>query len=119
MKVHMKAKKVAVIATSAMLLALTACNRNSVLTHKLVATGHDHEVSLYPDEATYLKVSHRAQQGGASGMVGSAQQEFSAKKIDDQTPVNILSSDSNGSEVQIVEGPMKGTAGFVASQNVD
>jgi hypothetical protein len=52
-------------------------------------------------------------------MIGNAQQDLSSKKIDDQTPVKILSSDSNGTEVEIVEGPMKGTAGFVANQNVN
>jgi len=52
-------------------------------------------------------------------MIGNAREDLSAKKIDDQTPVKIISSDSNGIEVQIVEGPMKGTAGFVPNQNVD
>jgi len=107
------------IAAGALALALTGCTKQSVLTHKVVATGGEHSVALYPDEATYLKVSHKAQQGGVTGMVGNAQEGLLAKKIDDQTPVNIISSDSNGAEVQIVEGPMKGTAGFVASQNVD
>ena len=52
-------------------------------------------------------------------MIGDAQKGMSAKQIDDQTPVNIISSDSNGTEVEVVQGPMKGTAGFVANQNVD
>ncbi len=115
----MKVHKIAAVAASAILLALAGCTKQNVLTHKLVATGGEHSVALYPDEATFLKVSHKAQQGGVSGMVGNAQEDLSAKKIEDQTPVNIISSDSNGTEVEIVEGPMKGTAGFVASQNVN
>ena len=115
----MKNSFTAAIAAGAIGLALAGCDNSSLVTHKLVATGGEHTVALYPDEATFIKVSHKAQQGGVSGMVGSAEQGLSAKKIDDQTPVKILSSDSNGTEVQIVQGPMKGTAGFVANQNVD
>jgi hypothetical protein len=115
----MKNSFTAAIAAGAIGLALAGCDSSSLVTHKLVATGGEHTVALYPDEATFIKVSHKAQQGGVSGMVGSAEEGLSAKKIDDQTPVKILSSDSNGTEVQIVQGPMKGTAGFVANQNVD
>jgi hypothetical protein len=111
-------KPIAIMAGAAA-LALVGCNRNSVLSHKLVATGGEHSVALYPDESTYLKVSHKEQQGGIKGMIGDAQKGMSAKQIDDQTPVNIISSDSNGTEVEVVQGPMKGTAGFVANQNVD
>ena len=52
-------------------------------------------------------------------MVGDVQKNFTAKQIDDQTPVKVLSSDSNGSEVEITQGPMNGQAGFVANQNLD
>ena len=101
------------------LIAMTGCNRQSVTAHKLIATGGRHQVALYPDEPTYLKVSQRAQQGGVNGLIGNAQQDLSAKQIDDQTAVRVLSSDNNGAEVQIVQGPMQGTVGFVASQNLD
>ena len=100
------------------LMVMAACS-NKPLTHKLVVTGGEQSVPLYPDEATYLKISQREQQGGVKGMIGNAQENLSAKQIKDQTPVNIVSSDSNGSEVEIVDGPMKGTRGFVANQNVD
>jgi hypothetical protein len=115
----MKVQRTTAIAISAMVLSLAGCNKQSVLTHKLVATAGEHAVALYPDEVTFLKVSHKAQQGGMNGMIGSAQRDLSAKKIDDQTPVKVLSSDSVGTEVVVTEGPMKGTAGFVANQNVD
>ena len=115
----MNFRKTSIFAAGAIVFALAGCNKPSVLTHKLVATGGEPTVALYPDEQTFLKVSHKAQQGGVTGMIGNAQQDLSSKKIDDQTPVQILSSDSNGTEVEIVDGPMKGTAGFVANQNVD
>jgi hypothetical protein len=97
-----------------MTLAIVGCQN----AHRLVATGGQHSVALYPDEATYLKVSHRAQQGGA-GLLGEAEKDITAKQIDDQTTVKILSSDDNGAQVQITAGPMIGQAGFVARQNVD
>ena len=112
-------KTTAVMVTGAMMLWTTGCTNKPVLTHKLVVTGNQHSVPLYPDEQTYLKVSHLSQQGGVSGMVGDAQKNLSAKKIDDQTPVIVISRDDNGTQVQITEGPMKGQAGFVANQNVD
>jgi hypothetical protein len=98
----------------------TACNSPTpMIPHKLIATGGERTVPLYPDEQSYLKVSHASQQGGVTGMVGDVQKNFTAKQIDDQTQVKVLSSDSNGSEVEITEGPMNGQAGFVANQNVD
>lgn len=111
----------AIIATAAV-LAMAGCqggNGDSLLAHKLVATGNEHSVPMYPDEQTYLKVSHMEQQGGVEGMAGDVRKSFSAKTIDDQTPVNIVSSDDNGAVVEIAQGPMKGQTGFVPKQNVD
>jgi hypothetical protein len=101
----------------ALMLSAVACQKAD-FQQKLVATGGSHTVALYPDEATYLNVAHKAQQGGVSGMVGNVQKDFSAKQIDDQTPIKVISSDDNGYEVQIIQGPMNGQAGFVAKQNV-
>lgn len=95
------------------IIAIAGCG------HKLVVTGDQHSVPLYPDEATYLKISQLQQQGGVSGMLGDVGKNFAAKQIDDQTPVKVLSSSSNGSEVEITDGPMKGNSGFVAKQNLD
>lgn len=95
------------------IIAIAGCG------HKLVVTGDQHSVPLYPDEATYLKISQLQQQGGVSGMLGDVGKNFAAKQIDDQTPVKVLSSSSNGSEVEITDGPMKGSSGFVAKQNLD
>jgi len=52
-------------------------------------------------------------------MVGSVQKGMSAKQIDDQTPVRVISTDDNAAQVEIIDGPMKGQTGFVAKQNVN
>ena len=90
-----------------------------VLTHKLVATGNQHSVPMYPDEQSYLHTSHEKQSGGIEGVVGDVKQNLTAKQIDDQTPVQIVTSDDNGAVVTVTDGPMKGQSGFVAKQNVD
>lgn len=87
--------------------------------HKLVAHGGDSTVPLYPDKATFDKVKGLQNQGGAAGMFGGIGENFVAKKIDDQTPVTIISTDDEGAEVQITGGPMNGTVGYVAKDSVD
>jgi len=52
-------------------------------------------------------------------MAGEVRSKFSTRTIDDQTQVNVVSSDDNGAVVQISDGPMKGQTGFVAKQNLD
>jgi hypothetical protein len=103
------------------LIAIAGCNGPGIpiLTHKLVATAGETSIPLYPDEQTLIEVSHRSQQGGLTGMVGSVQKSFSAKQIDDQTPVQVLSTDDNGAQIQVIDGPLKGQTGFVTKQNVD
>ena len=96
---------------------IAACQK-PVLTHKLVVTGNQHSVPLYTDEQTYSDVSHEKQQGGVEGMAGDVRSKFSARQIDDQTSVKIISSDDNGAVIQIVDGPMKGQTGFVSKQNL-
>ena len=100
-------------------IALVAGCQKPILTHKLVVTGNEHSVPLYPDEHTYIDVSHEKQQGGLEGMAGNVRTKFNTREIDDQTPVQVVSSDDNGAVVQITEGPMKGQTGFVAKQNLD
>ena len=90
-----------------------------IITHKLVVTGNQHAVPVYPDEQTYLHTSHEKQEGGIPGVVGDVKENFAAKQIDDQTPVQIVTSDDNGAVITVTDGPMKGATGFVAKQNVD
>jgi hypothetical protein len=102
-------------------MAIIACQQpvGPVLTHKVVATGNQHAVPMYPDEQTYLHTSHEKQEGGLVGVVGDVKEQLKAKQIDDQTPVQIVSADDNGAVVMVTDGPMKGATGFVPKQNVD
>lgn len=97
----------------AIALGLAGCS------HKLVVAPGQHSVPLYPDEATYKKISQLKQQGGVEGMFGNLGQSLATKQVSDQTPIKILSSDSDGSQVEITAGPLKGQTGFVAKENVD
>jgi len=87
--------------------------------HKLVAHGGDSTVPLYPDKATFDKVKNLQNQGGAARFFGGVGEAIATKKIDDQTPVKVISSDDVGAEVEITDGPMKGTVGYVAKDSVD
>ncbi|HTW89974.1 MAG TPA: hypothetical protein VMD75_18410 [Candidatus Binataceae bacterium] len=102
-------------------LMLMACQQSgpSLITHKLVVTGNQHAVPLYPDEQAYLNTSRMKQEGGVEGMAGNVKQQFTAKEIDNQTPVKIVTADDNGAVITVVDGPMKGQTGFVAKQNID
>jgi len=95
-------------------LLLTGCG------HKLVATGGESTVSVYPDKNTFDKLQSVKQQGGAiGGMIGGMGENLVSKKVDDKTPVKILSSDEKGAEVEILDGPNKGMQGYVGKANVD
>ena len=63
-----------VLATSAFTAA--ACQSGqSIVPHKLVATGNRHSIPLYPDEQTYVKVSQMQQRGGAAQAAGPSLSE--------------------------------------------
>ena len=102
-------------------LGLLGCQRQmtTLIPHKLVATGNQHSVPMYPDELSYLHTSHEKQSGGLEGVVGDVKQKVEAKQLDDQTPIQIVSSDDYGAVVTITDGPMKGQSGFVPKQNID
>lgn len=87
--------------------------------HKLVAHSGDTSIPLYPDKATFDKVKGLQNQGGPAGLIGGIGEGFVAKKIDDQTPVKVISTDDEGAEVQITGGPMQGTVGYVAKDSVN
>jgi hypothetical protein len=121
----MKELQIPSILTTLLLFAIvsfgmTSCQQSvqQVLPHKLVATGNQHSVPVYPDEEAYLHTSRMKQEGGVEGMVGDVKQKFTTKQIDDQTPVRIISSDDYGAVIEVTDGPMKGLTGFVAKQNI-
>ena len=95
------------VLAGAIALAATAC-KESAANHKLVGTDGKHSVAVYPDEATYRTASQQPAGTGAN-----------AQQVDDQTPIVIISTDDNGTVVQIMDGPMKGQNGFVPKDNVD
>jgi len=105
-------------------LGIFSCQRSPssgapVSTHKLVVTGNQHSVPVYDNEQSYLETSHMKQEGGPEGMVGDVKQRMTTKQLDDQTDVDIVSSDENGAVITVTDGPMKGQTGFVAKQNID
>lgn len=114
-RLHVRTANIALgaaLITAALLLA--GCG------HKLIATGGEGTVSVYPDKNTFDKLQSVKQQGGAiGGMIGGMGENLVSKKVDDKTPVKILSSDDKGAEVEVLDGPNKGIQGYVGKGNVD
>ena len=46
------------------------------------------------------------------GMLGGIGANLAAKEMDDQTPVRIVTSNDEGSVVEVTDGPFKGVTGF-------
>jgi hypothetical protein len=86
--------------------------------HYVQATPGTHTVRLYPDEATFEKVNSLKHEGGPMGMIGGLGENFLAKELDDHTPVRIISQDSQGAQIEVLDGPHKGEQGFVAKENL-
>jgi len=95
------------------LFSITGCG------HKLVGRGGETTVSVFPTKKDFDTVMSLKSQGGAQGMVGGLGETFMAKKVAGNTPVKVLSSDSEGYEVQVLQGPNAGLLGYVAKDNVD
>jgi len=87
--------------------------------HKLVAHNGETTVNVYSSKEQFDKVQSMKSQGGPVGMLGGLGEGLLAKKIDGNTPVNVLSSDENGATVEITDGPEKGFKGYVAKDNLD
>ncbi len=87
--------------------------------HKLVGRGGETTVSVFPSKHDFDNLMSMKSHGGAEGMVGGLGENFMAKKVADNTPVKILSSDAEGSDIQVLEGPNAGLRGYVAKDNVE
>ena len=51
-------------------------------------------------------------------MLGGLGEGFVTRELDNNTPVRIISQDSEGAQVEVTDGPDKGATGFVAKDNV-
>jgi hypothetical protein len=110
----MKTSKTLILALAVgMALVVAACG------HKLVAHNPEGKVEVYPDQSTFHKVVDLKKQGGPAAMLGGLGDQFLAKKVEDKTPVTIISQDVDGAQIEVTDGPDKGTKGFVAIENLD
>ncbi|HJU11548.1 MAG TPA: hypothetical protein VJ728_11760 [Candidatus Binataceae bacterium] len=95
------------------LLVITGCN------HKLVGHAGESTINVYSNKDDFDKLMSMKSRGGAEGIVGGLGESFMATKVPENTQVKILSSDSEGDEVQVLQGPHAGLKGYVAKDNVD
>ena len=101
------------IALMATLIGLAGCS------HKLIGRAGESTVNVFPSKHDFDRVMAMKSRGGAEGMVGGLGESFMARKVAQNTPVKILSSDSEGADIQVLEGPDAGVRGYVAKDNVD
>jgi hypothetical protein len=87
--------------------------------HKLVAHSGDTTVAVYPDKDSFEKLKQSQSQGGLAGMIGGLGTSLVAKKVDDGTPVKVLSSDDEGDQIEVLDGANKGMTGYVSKDSVD
>ena len=97
----------------AAMLALAGCG------HKLIAHGGDTTVSVYPDKASFERFKSLQSQGGPAAMIGGLGASLVAKKVDDGTPIKVLSSDDDGYQIEVLDGASKGISGYVSKDSVD
>jgi len=112
-KFHAGMRSCLTLAAIALAIVAAGCS------HRVVASAGEHTVKVFPDQATYDKVAKMKSEGGAMGMLGGIGANLAAKEVDDQTPVRIVTSNEEGSVVEVTDGPFKGVTGFVPRQNVN
>jgi hypothetical protein len=94
-------------------LGVTGC------THKLVAHSGEATVSVFNNKKDFDNLMSMKSRGGAEGMVGGLGESMMAKKVGENARVKILASDSEGYDIQVLDGPNAGLRGYVAKDNVD
>jgi len=87
--------------------------------HKLVAHSGDTTVNVYASKEQFDKVQSMKSQGGAAAMLGGIGESMLAKKVDNNTPVKVISSDDEGAMVEVLDGRDKGLQGYVAKDNLE
>ena len=112
-KLHVGRQGCLMLAAIAIAIVAAGCS------HRVVASPDEHTVKVFSDQATYDKLAKMKSQGGAMGMLGGIGANLAAKEVDDQTPVRIVTSNDEGSVVEVTDGPFKGLTGFVPRQNVN
>jgi hypothetical protein len=87
--------------------------------HKLVAHNGETTVNVYATREQFDKVESMKSQGGPVAMLGGLGESMLARKIDNDTPVKIISSDEKGASIEVLDGRDKGLKGYVAKDNLD
>jgi ABC-type oligopeptide transport system substrate-binding subunit len=88
--------------------------------HRLVANSGEATVTVYPDKEAFDRIKSLKNQGGpVGGMIGGLGENLVGKRIADQTTVKVLSSDDEGAQIEVLEGPNKGFKGYVPKGNVN
>lgn len=110
----MRIIKLAVAATLPIaLFAITGCG------HKLVGRAGETTISVYTTKWDFDNVMALKSRGGPEGMVGGLGEAIAAKKVANNTRVKVLSSDSQGDQIEVIDGPDAGLRGYVAKDNVN
>jgi hypothetical protein len=87
--------------------------------HNLVGREGETTVSVYHSKKDFESLTTMKSRGGAEQMMGGIGETFLAQKVAEHTQVKILSSDAEGAEIEILQGPNAGLRGYVAKDNVD
>lgn len=87
--------------------------------HKVIAHSGDTTVNVYGSKEQFDKVQAMKSQGGAAALLGGIGENMLAKKIDNDTPVKVISSDEEGAQIEVLDGRDKGLQGYIARDNLD
>jgi hypothetical protein len=87
--------------------------------HKVIARSGDTTVNVYASKEQFDKVQAMKSQGGAAALFGGIGESILAKKIDNDTPVKVISSDEEGAQIEVLDGRDKGVQGYIAKDNLD
>ena len=96
-----------------LMVAIAGCG------HKLVSHGGETTVPVFPDKASFDKLKQMQNEGGPAAVFGGLGASLMSKKVDNGTPVKILTSDEEGSQIEVLDGTSKGVTGYVSKDSVD